>query len=177
MVVVFLFGPPAVGKLTVARELSELTGLRLFHNHLTVDLVVSLFVFGTKPFIELREKIWLETLRLAAEEGQSFIFTFNPESTVPEDFVERACQLVENGGGRVAFVELTCPEPELESRIENADRAQFSKLHSVDLYRELRSEGAFQVEGLPKPDLQIDTSELGPGEAAVRIETFIQTAF
>src|SRR3712207_8263459 len=30
----FLHGPPAVGKLTVARRVAELTGWRLFHNHL-----------------------------------------------------------------------------------------------------------------------------------------------
>ncbi len=34
---VYLYGPPAVGKLTVATELQRLTGFRLFHNHLTVD--------------------------------------------------------------------------------------------------------------------------------------------
>ena len=59
MRLVFLHGAPAVGKLTVARELAALTGFRLFHNHLTVDLASSLFSFGSEPFILLREKIWL----------------------------------------------------------------------------------------------------------------------
>jgi tRNA uridine 5-carbamoylmethylation protein Kti12 len=49
MKLVFLHGAPAVGKLTVARELSALTGFRLFHNHLTVDLATSLFTFGSEP--------------------------------------------------------------------------------------------------------------------------------
>ena len=30
----FLYGAPAVGKLTVAKELADLTGYKLFHNHL-----------------------------------------------------------------------------------------------------------------------------------------------
>ena len=34
---VFLYGAPAVGKLTVGRELARLTGVRLFDNHLVVD--------------------------------------------------------------------------------------------------------------------------------------------
>jgi len=34
MNLVFLHGPAASGKLTVGRELSRLTGYRLFHNHL-----------------------------------------------------------------------------------------------------------------------------------------------
>ena len=53
MKLLFLHGAPAVGKLTVARDLAALTGLRLFHNHLTVDLVSSLFAFGSEPFILL----------------------------------------------------------------------------------------------------------------------------
>ena len=43
MQLVFIHGAPAVGKLTVARELAALTGFRLFHNHLTVDLAGSVF--------------------------------------------------------------------------------------------------------------------------------------
>jgi predicted kinase len=40
-----LYGRPAVGKLTVAREVAALTGGRLFHNHLTVNLALSVFEF------------------------------------------------------------------------------------------------------------------------------------
>ena len=39
MKLVILYGPPGVGKLTVGRELAARTGFKLFHNHLTVDLV------------------------------------------------------------------------------------------------------------------------------------------
>ncbi len=37
MKLVFIYGPPASGKLTVARELAALTGYKLFHNHLVVE--------------------------------------------------------------------------------------------------------------------------------------------
>jgi hypothetical protein len=33
---VIIFGPPAVGKMTVGLELERLTGFRLLHNHMTV---------------------------------------------------------------------------------------------------------------------------------------------
>ena len=38
---IFVYGLPATGKLTVARELSSLTGYKVFHNHLVVDLLQS----------------------------------------------------------------------------------------------------------------------------------------
>ena len=53
MTLVVLFGPPAVGKMTVGLELQQLTGLRLFHNHMTVDLVLQFFPFGEPPFRRL----------------------------------------------------------------------------------------------------------------------------
>jgi tRNA uridine 5-carbamoylmethylation protein Kti12 len=54
MQLIFLHGLPGVGKLTVARELAKLTGFNVFHNHLAVDLVESIFAFGSQPFVELR---------------------------------------------------------------------------------------------------------------------------
>ena len=41
MELIVLHGPPAVGKLTVGREASALTGFPLFHNHLVVDTVTA----------------------------------------------------------------------------------------------------------------------------------------
>ena len=65
MDLVVLAGLPGVGKLTVGRVLADVTGYRLFHNHLTVDLALSLFEFGSQPFVELREEIWLAAIERA----------------------------------------------------------------------------------------------------------------
>ena len=50
MKLVFIYGPPGVGKLTVAKELSNLTGFKLFHNHVSIDFASSVFDFGTAAF-------------------------------------------------------------------------------------------------------------------------------
>ncbi len=42
---VLLFGSQAVGKMEVGQELSKITDLKLFHNHMTIDLLEPLF-FG-----------------------------------------------------------------------------------------------------------------------------------
>src|SRR6185312_270304 len=119
MKLIFIHGAPAVGKLTVARKLAELTGFRLFHNHLTVDLVSALFSFGSEPFILLREQIWLAAFAEAARRNVSLIFTFNPERTVREGFIQDAINAVESAGGKIIFVELTCDEEQLERRMED----------------------------------------------------------
>ena len=38
-----LDGSPAVGTLTIAKEMARLTGFTVFHNHLTVNLVAAMF--------------------------------------------------------------------------------------------------------------------------------------
>ncbi|HLN98701.1 MAG TPA: AAA family ATPase [Pyrinomonadaceae bacterium] len=172
MKLIFLHGAPAVGKLTIARELAALTGFRLFHNHLTVDLVSSLFPFGSEPFVRLREQIWLAAFAEAARADVSLIFTFNPESTVREHFVQDAVKVVAAVGGRVVFVELTCAEGELERRIEAASRKDFGKLASVDQYRSLKAAGAFRFPKLPN-GISLDTTNESPEDSAKLITAHV----
>jgi hypothetical protein len=166
---VFIYGPVASGKLTVARELAALTGFRLFHNHFAVDAALALFDFGTPGFVKLREATWFAAFREAVANDQSFVFTFHPEASVPETFVEEAKQILESSGGRVVFVELTCAEDVIESRLTSASRAEFRKLDSVELYRTLRDAGAFRYDALPSPALSLPSDELTPQKAARRI--------
>jgi chloramphenicol 3-O-phosphotransferase len=174
MKLVFLHGPPAVGKLTIARELAALTGFRLFHNHLTVDLVRSLFPFGSEPFILLREQIWLAAFADAARNDVSLIFTFNPERTVRERFVQQTIYVVEAVGGKVIFVELTCAADALERRMEDASRKEFGKLASVEQYRSLQQSGAFEFPKLPN-GLMLDTTNLPPAESAQVINEYLSS--
>ena len=174
MKLIFLHGAPAVGKLTVARELVALTGFRLFHNHLTVDLVSSLFPFGSEPFVVLREKIWLAAFAEAVRNNVSLIFTFNPERTVRESFIQDTIELVEGAGGKVVFVELTCAEEELEDRLDDASRKEFGKLASVAQYRTLKDLGAFQFPKLPN-HLSLDTTSQPPEDSARLISAHLAT--
>jgi len=172
MKLVFLHGPPAVGKLTVARELQRLTGFPLFHNHLTVDLVSSLFPFGSDSFIRLREQVWLAAFAEAAHNRVSLIFTFNPERTVRERFIQDTLDVVGAAGGEVVFIELTCAEEELERRIADASRQEFGKLASVEQYRSLKDAGAFHFPKLPN-GLSLDTTNSSATNTARLISEYI----
>jgi hypothetical protein len=50
---IVVFGPPAVGKMTVGYELEKLTGFRLFHNHMTIELVLNFFDYEQPQFHRL----------------------------------------------------------------------------------------------------------------------------
>ena len=55
MKLILLYGPPAVGKLTIAQEIARLTGFKVFHNHLTVNLVAAILPRGTSAY---RQLLW-----------------------------------------------------------------------------------------------------------------------
>lgn len=170
MKLIFLHGKPGVGKLTVARELAALTGFKLFHNHLTVDLLTSVFEFGSKPFIELREQIWLDVFRRAGEAGlKGLIFTFAFEKSVREDFIENVRKTIIETGGELFFVKLECAPGELERRIANQSRATTGKLTSVEQFRELDEAGVFEDPGTTNDELVIDTTETKASQVAARI--------
>lgn len=167
MKLIFLHGLPGVGKLTVARELAQLTGFRIFHNHLAVDLAESVFEFGSLPFIELREQVWLEVFsRAVAANLEGLIFTFAFDRTVRGSFIENTQGIIESSGGEVLFVELKCSTEELERRIEHPSRQRFGKLSSVGRFRELQEAGAFVDPGIPTARLVVDTTELSASDTA-----------
>lgn len=170
MNLIFIYGKPATGKLTVARELAALTGYKLFHNHQTVDLLLPVFEFGSKPFVELREQIWLTVFARAAKERlHGLIFTFAPETTVQSNFISQVIDTVAGAGSAVRFVELTCPMEEVYRRIDSKSRQQTGKLTSHEVYEKLEAAGVFATSHMPKPDVSVDTGKLPPAEAAAQI--------
>lgn len=171
---VVIYGPPASGKLTIAQQLSKVTKLKLFHNHLTVDLLLSVFEFGSPAFVDLREQIWLSVMLEAIDAKIGLIFTFAPERTVSEGFLNLLIQEATSCGADVRLVELVCSEAKIEQRLAGSSRKQFGKLSSIREYRKLRAEGAFAAPNTLTPDLRIDTSVNAARTSAARIAEMLK---
>ena len=74
------------------------------------------------------------------------------------------------------FVELECPTEVVLQRLGMESRKRFGKLTDPDLYRAIDAEGGFEYAGLPHPDIQIDTTSVGPAEAAKNIADALRQA-
>jgi len=166
MKLVFIYGPPASGKLTVARELAKLTGFRIFDNHVSIQFVQSLFDFGTQSFWHLVHKYRLEMIEEAARQRIDTIFTFVYERKIDDPFIRKILQKVERSRGTVCFVRLQCNKKELERRVTNRTRKKLGKIATKkllnDLFRklELNSEVPF------RPNLTVDTESMSPKKTA-----------
>jgi hypothetical protein len=53
----FVVGPPAVGKMSVGLAIAERTGLRLFHNQISIELALRYFEYGTPAFSRISGEI------------------------------------------------------------------------------------------------------------------------
>jgi hypothetical protein len=166
MELVFLHGPAAAGKYTVGRELAALTGFELYHNHLVVDEVLKAHAFGTPGFVAERDRRWRGHLTAAATTGRRLVFTFNPENSVPQAFID---WLFNELGATLHSVALKLSEAAVEARLATDQRKQFRKLVDLDLYRQLRACGTFSTPVIPRTELVIDTEKFPPAESAAQI--------
>jgi hypothetical protein len=167
---IYIYGPPASGKLTVATRLSELTGIPLFHNHLTVNAVTPIFAFGSPPFTEAVQAMRRGVFKAAAKAGVSLIYTNNSAWSGPnprarfEEAGEAARAIMARHGGRTVFVRLTASPSALEERLANDSRVAHEKLVDVVRLRELLAH--FDPSPLHPDDLAIDTGRTSPDESA-----------
>jgi hypothetical protein len=173
MQLVFIYGPTASGKLTVARELAKLRGYKLFHRHIVEDMVATVLPFGSEHFNRVREHTLMNVFREAVDSNTSLIFTFLPERTVKESFISHTCVVIDRLGGQVVFFELACPDDVIESRLGNADRRAWGKVTDVARYRELKANGAFGYHYLPLTRARIDTSRVSAIDAAKQIDKLL----
>ncbi|MCD7036019.1 AAA family ATPase [Metabacillus sp. GX 13764] len=115
---VLIFGPQAVGKMTVGQELDRITDLKLFHNHMTIDLVSHFFDYGTKEgqrLVNLFRREIFEEVSKSRLDGIIFTYVWAFNSQDDWDYMNQVFQLFESRGGTVYLVEL---EADLDERLE-----------------------------------------------------------
>lgn len=172
MKLIFIYGPPASGKLTVAKELSKITKYKIFHNHLTVDLVNSIFEFGTDIYSEIVARYRLELIEAAAKENiKGLIFTFLYYKNEDDKFVKQVVNRVKKHNGEVCFVQIYCDKRELIKRVEHSSRKNYAKIKSTKLLREvIRKHDSFSSVPFAK-NLKINNTKLSPKKTAKIIKS------
>lgn len=177
---VLIFGPQAVGKMTVGYELAQRTGLKLFHNHMTIDLLHPYFGFGNETWRLsglFRNEIF-EAVSKSNLEGLIFtyVWAFNLKSDW--DYVENVCGKFEANGGELFFVELEADLNERlvrnrsEFRLQNKptkrdiEQSEANLLDTLDRHRLNSYEGE-----ITKPNyIRINNTDLSAEEVAAMIK-------
>lgn len=177
---VIIFGPPAVGKMTVGEALARRTGLRLFHNHLTIDPVLRFFEFGSPPFkrlvSEFRTRIF-EEVAASTLPGMIFTFVWGFDDDSDARYIERLSAIFRARGADVFLVELEATQTERLRRNETELRLAAketkrdvvkSRARLLEDDRRYRLNSRDELAGRAD-HLRIDNTELSADEVAERI--------
>lgn len=151
-----VIGPPAVGKMTVARAVAASSGFRLFHNHMTIDPLVETFGYGTAPFRVLNGEFRRRVLEEAARHGVDLVFSLVVDLDDPED-VAIAEGYAAIFDGDMAVVELRA---DLATRLER-NRGEERLLH-----KPTKRDLAWSDANVRDMERYAMTTENGPGAAA-----------
>ena len=114
MKLILIFGNSAVGKMTVGQELAKITGLKLFHNHMTIEPVLEIFGgFNVRAITRLRQVIFEEFAK-TDNYGMIFTFMWALDSKEDKEYVAEVKKIFEPYGTEFYHVELVC---DLETRL------------------------------------------------------------
>ena len=180
MTVVVIFGPPAVGKMTVGMEIERRTGLRLFHNHMTVDPVLQFFPYGSPSFAKLVENMRHQIFEeVAASDLPGMIFTYVWALDDPADkaHIDGLVEIFTKRNAQICFVELQASQAERLRRNETPLRLAEKKskrdiensrqhLIDVDQRHRLNANGYFFY---PERHLKIANTNLSAAAVSQRV--------
>lgn len=124
---ILIFGPPAVGKMTVGQELEKITGLKLFHNHMTIELVLPFFYYESPSFQKLVNLFRKEIFKEVAKSDLygiifTFVWAFNLKSD--EKYVNNVVRIFKKARGEIYYVELEAGLRERLKRNKGLNRLQ-----------------------------------------------------
>lgn len=173
--VILLHGPPASGKLTIARHLAEQIESVILHNHLTFNLARKLFEIGDPRLVNLHRELRLVMLKHAlaptvagAPPVPDVILTLVYAEPDSIESLAEIKKTVEQSGARLAPFYLQCSEQTLLKRVDSADRIKEGKLHTPDRLRALLKQNDYPP--LPHPNTRVISNDgLNPETPAAEI--------
>ncbi|KGP73412.1 hypothetical protein [Pontibacillus yanchengensis] len=181
---VLIFGPQAVGKMSVGQELEKITDLKLFHNHMTIDLLHTFFGFEEEMW-RLSDLFRREIFTSVANSdmyGLIFTYVWAFDQQADWDFVQNVCETFESRGGTVCFVELEAELDERLTRNKHPHRLEHKPTKRDIEQSEYNLKTTMQEHRLNsnqdeiKKDhyVRIDNTNLSPNEVAKKIKNAFQ---
>jgi hypothetical protein len=119
MSLVIILGPPAVGKMTVGLELERLTGLKLFHNHMSIELALKFFKSDSPAYgriVGAIRRVVMEEVAKSDLPGLIFTYVWSFDDPRDAAAIGRCVEIFAAYGRQTYYVELECDLAERERR-------------------------------------------------------------
>jgi hypothetical protein len=161
-----VYGPPAVGKLTVAKEIVKRTDLRLLDNHATVNAVAPVFGFEHAAFGRLLRVMRQAIMREAAAAEIDLVMTMVYSGARSEPSLAMIDDVMRETDSRLHLLRLTCDRHILDQRVTGDDRVQRGKIASVARLASYIDERESDLPMPGRESLTIDNTNLSPVQVA-----------
>jgi shikimate kinase len=179
---ILIYGPPAAGKLTVARGIADRFGFRLLDNHVVGDAALRLFTFADPQLEPLVQTLRATLFQAAAESGIDVVSTLSTPIS-DETYLQRLTETCKGHGSAMTIVQLVAERAVLERRVAEPSRKGTNKLqrpaHLGRLLDELDLSSTFAGTNLTidNTDLSVDAvvqliadhAGIGPTSKSTRI--------
>src|SRR6267143_5855604 len=163
MKLIFLYGPPAVGKLTIAKILAKKIGYKLLHNHLLVNPIAEVFPFENPANRLLVREFRLRILEEAVKSDINVITTFGIAGSDPFSHIRKVIHTVELHKGEIYLVHLVADQETILKRVEDQSRKEHGKNLSKEKLQEILNDNQDIFQKYPeKEHLSMNTVETSP---------------
>lgn len=108
MKLVIIIGNGAVGKMTVGQELAKITGLRLFHNHMSIEPIIDIFGEYNGDIVrKFRELVFTEFVK-TDKYGLIFTYIWAFDTQSDWDYMEHLREIFK--GADIYYAALVAPQ-------------------------------------------------------------------
>ena len=178
MKLLFMIGNAAVGKMTVGQELAKITGLRLFHNHMTIEPVIKIFGQYNGAAISRLRQVVFEEFAKTDNYGMIFTYMWAFDQQTDWDYVEHVKNIFKPYDTEFYYVELIASrEVRLErNATENRLLNKASKRNiPVSNQRLIDDDNKYRLESMDgeipfENYMKIDNTNLAPDVVAQMIK-------
>jgi len=174
-IIIFIYGPVAVGKLTVAEVLSKKLGYKLAHNHALNDFVQEVFDRHSYASDYMKDNLRPYLLEHAVKFKINLVTThcyshnfISKTGLSDPKYVETLEKKLTKFGAKFYPVHLRADEKELLRRVGMSSRKRFKKLVSKKIMKELLTKNYKDYKTSPrlKNNFIIDNTNLSPKKVA-----------
>lgn len=178
MRLIVLYGPPAVGKNTVAKELAKHTNMRVFDSTPLASTIEQAIGRDNPQFTPLLYSLQIQILNAAMRFGTQDIIltaTFSTELQTDVALLQTILEAGQAHNTNVTLVHLTAKHHALTERVQQPDRRSAGKMTDPSQLQSLLGQYNYDKPFTGAPSITINTTHLTAAEVAGQVARNIAT--
>ena len=140
MKLIILYGPPAAGKLTIAKELAAIADVKVFDNHQVIDIIEPIVTRKYTDFAKLIYDTQRSIIEAAIKANQvnvviTFPYAANLERDV--DFITKLVNVTREQDSEAYPIFLKCDTETLMTRALEPSRKAYGKITTTEIMTQM----------------------------------------